>query len=67
MEQSVVPVVQGAAYSKAIFQMHPDRNLKAGRYLLGITVSNTKTGKIISEGDIPFALDMLDLLWKCSC
>ena len=67
LEQSIVPVIDGIASSKAIFQIRPDSNIKPGRYLLGITVSNTKTGKIVNEGDMPFALDMLDLIWKCSC
>jgi hypothetical protein len=67
LEDSIVPVRNGTASSKVIFNIRPGSGLKAGHYYLTIIARDTATGNTIREGEIPFALDMLDLIWKCSC
>lgn len=66
-EEPVVPVRNGVASSKVIFNILPEGRVRAGRYYLTIIVSDVETSRIIREGEIPFALDMLDLIWRCSC
>jgi hypothetical protein len=66
-EDTVVPVRNGRVSSKVIFKFQPEDGIKAGRYALTIIARDTATGKIIQEGDVPFTVDMLDLIWKCSC
>jgi hypothetical protein len=67
LEDSIVPVRNGTASSKVIFNLRPGSGLKAGHYYLTIIARDTATGNTIREGEIPFALDMLNLIWKCSC
>ena len=64
---AVVPVRDGIASSRVIFTFKPEAGIKAGRYHLAIIARDTATGRIIREGEIPFVIDALDLLWKCSC
>ncbi|MFI5296356.1 MAG: hypothetical protein ACHQ0Y_15185 [Thermodesulfovibrionales bacterium] len=66
-EETVVPVRNGVASSKVIFNILPEGRVGAGRHYLTIIASDVGTGRIIREGEIPFALDMLDLIWRCSC
>ena len=67
LEDAVVPVRDGIASSKVIFTFKPEAGIKAGRYHLAIIARDTATGRIIREGEIPFVIDALDLIWKCSC
>ena len=67
LEDAVVPVWGGVASSKVIFTFKPEAGIKAGRYHLAIIARDTATGRIIREGEIPFVIDALDLIWKCSC
>jgi hypothetical protein len=66
LESAVVPVKNGVASSKVTFNFHSGAGMKAGRYALTVIGRDT-SGKIIRQGEIPFAVDMLDLIWKCSC
>lgn len=66
-EETVVPMRNGVAFSKVIFNIRPEGRLRAGRYHLNIIARDAATGRIVREGEIPFALDMLDLIWRCSC
>ena len=66
-EENVVPVRNGVAFSKVIFNVRPEGRLRAGRYHLAIVARDAATGLIVREDEIPFALDMLDLIWRCSC
>jgi hypothetical protein len=67
LEGTVVPVKNGTASSRVIFNFQTGAGMKAGRYALTVVARDTASGKIIREGEIPFAVDMLDLIWKCSC
>ena len=66
-EETVVPVKNGVAFSKVIFNIRPEGRFRAGHYHLTIIARDAATGRIVREGEIPFALDMLDLIWRCSC
>ncbi len=66
-EETVVPVRNGVAFSKVIFNIRPEDTLRAGRYYLPIIARDAATGSIVRKDEIPFALDMLDLIWLCSC
>jgi hypothetical protein len=66
-EEPVVPMRNGVASSKVIFNIRPEDRLWAGRHYLTVIVRDAATGRIVREGEIPFALDMLDLIWRCSC
>jgi hypothetical protein len=66
-EETVVPVRNGVALSKVIFNIRPEVRLRAGRYHLTIIARDAATGGVVREDEIPFALDMLDLIWLCSC
>lgn len=66
LEDSVIPVKNGMASSRVIFNFQPGAGMKAGRHALTVIARDT-SGKIIRQGEIPFAVDMLDLIWKCSC
>ena len=66
-EETVVPVSNGLAFSKVIFNIRPEDKLRAGRYHLAIVARDAATGLIVREDEITFALDMLDLIWLCSC
>jgi hypothetical protein len=67
LEDTVVPVQNGMASSRVIFIFEPEAGIKAGRYHLTIIARDATTGSIIREGEIPFVIDPLDLIWKCSC
>jgi len=66
-EETVVPVKNGVAFSKVIFNIRPEGRFRAGHYHLTIIARDVATGRIVREGEIPFALDMFDLIWRCSC
>jgi hypothetical protein len=66
-EETVVPVKNGVAFSKVIFNIRPEGRLSAGNYDLSIIARDAATGRIVREDGMPFALDMLDLIWLCSC
>jgi hypothetical protein len=66
-EETVVPMRNGVVFSKVIFNIRPEGRLRAGRYHLTIIARDAATGRIVKEGEIPFALDMLELIWRCSC
>jgi len=66
-EETVIPMRNGVAFSKVIFNVRPECRLRAGRYHLPIIARDAATGRIVSEGKLPFALDLLDLIWRCSC
>lgn len=67
IEDTVVPVRNDIASSKLIFNFQSGAGMKAGRYALTVIARDTVSGKVIREGEIPFAVDMLDLIWECSC
>ena len=67
LEDTVVPVRNGIASSKVKFRFEPGAGVRAGRYHLAIIARDTATGNIVHEGEIPFVIDALDLIWKCSC
>ena len=67
LEGTAVPVRNGMVSSKVIFKFQPGAEIKAGRYALTIIARDIATGINIREGGIPFAVDILDLTWKCSC
>jgi hypothetical protein len=67
LEETVVPVRDGVAFSQVIFNIRPEGRFRAGHYHLSIIARDAATGRVVIEGEIPFALDMLDLIWRCSC
>lgn len=67
VEGTAVPLRNGMASSKVIFKFQPGAGVKAGRYPLTIIGRDTATGITIREAEIPFDVDILDLIWKCSC
>jgi hypothetical protein len=66
-EETAIAVKNGVAFSKVIFNIRTEGRLRAGRYHLTIIATDAATGRIVSEGELPFNLDMLDLIWRCSC
>jgi len=66
-EETVVAMNNGVAFSKVIFNIRPEGRLRSGHYHLTIIARDAATGRIVSEGGLPFNLDMLDLIWRCSC
>lgn len=66
-EETVIAMKNGLAFSNVIFNIRPEGRLRAGRYHLTIIARDAATGRIVSEGELPFNLDMLDLIWRCSC
>jgi hypothetical protein len=66
-EETLVPMRNGVAFSKVIFNIRPEGRFRAGHYHLTIIARDAATGRIVREGEIPFALDMFDLIWRCSC
>ena len=67
LKDSIVPVRNGIASSKVIFNFLPEAGVESGPYYLIVIARDTANGNIIREGKIPFVVDMLDLIWKCSC
>jgi hypothetical protein len=67
LEATVIPVRNGVVSSNVIFNIRKGSGIKAGRYYLANIARDTATGQIIREGEILFALDLLDLIWRCSC
>lgn len=67
LDDTVVPVKNGMVSSRVIFNVQSGAGMKAGHYALTVIARDTASGKIIREGEIPFAVDLLDLIWKCSC
>lgn len=67
IESSVVRVRNSIASSRVIFNFRPEAGIKAGHYYLTVIARDADNGKIIREGEIPFAVDISDLTWKCSC
>ena len=67
IEGAVVQVRDSIASSQVIFNFRPEAGIKAGHDYLTIVARDTSTGSIIREGEMPFAVDILDLIWKCSC
>lgn len=67
LADTVVPVKNGMVLSKVLFNFQSGAGMKAGHYALTVIARDTAGGKIIREGTIPFAVDLLDLIWKCSC
>lgn len=61
-EETVVPMKNGVAFSKVIFNIRPEGRLRASHYYLTIIARDAATGRIVREGEIPFALDMLELI-----
>jgi hypothetical protein len=66
-EETVIAMKNGVAFSKVIFNIRPESRLRAGHYHLTIIARDAATGRIVSEGELLFNLDMLDLIWRCSC
>jgi len=67
IEETAVQVRGGIASSRVIFNLEPGAGVKADHYAVTIIAKDATSGKIIREGKIPFDIDMLDLIWKCSC
>ena len=67
LEETAVQVKHSVASSRVIFNFQPDAGIRAGRYAATIIARDATSGKIIRKGEIPFAIDALDFIWKCSC
>ncbi|HXX80382.1 MAG TPA: hypothetical protein VEI46_02475, partial [Thermodesulfovibrionales bacterium] len=67
IEETAVQVRGGIASSRVIFGLEQDAGVRAGHYAITIIARDAASGKMIREGKIPFDIDMLDLIWKCSC
>lgn len=67
LEKTAVRVRNGIASSKVIFNFKAGAGLRAGHYEVTIIARDAASGKVIRTGAMPFAIDMLDLIWKCSC
>jgi hypothetical protein len=66
-EEPVIPTKNGVVFSKVIFNLPLEGRVRPGRYHLTVIARDAVTGRIVKEIDIPFALDMLELIWRCSC
>lgn len=67
LEDTVVKAENGTVSSKVIFRLQPEATMRAGRYHVAVVASDAATQGIIRRGEIPYVLNMLDLIWKCSC
>lgn len=67
LKDPIVPVRNGIASSQVIFNFQPEAGIESGHYTLMVVARDAATGNIVHEGNIPFIVDMLDLIWKCSC
>lgn len=65
LEKYVVLVTEGVASSTAIFRLN--KGIRAGHHRLKIIAKDKATGDVISIGEIPFNVNMLDVIWECSC
>ncbi len=65
LEKYVVLATEGIAASTAIFRLN--KGISDGHHRLKIIAKDTATGDVISIGDIPFNVNMLDMIWRCSC
>lgn len=65
LRNSVVPVKNGIASSAAIMQF-PAKQVKPGTYFLKIEAKDS-SGKILRTGEIPFTVDMHEIVSTCSC
>jgi len=67
LEETAVQVRRGIASSRVTFNCERGARVRAGHYAITIIARDAASGKMIREGKIPFDIDMLDLIWKCSC
>lgn len=67
LEQREVLVINGLASSRALFAFTAEDKIKPGTYYLRIAAEDTATGRIIRSGTIPFIVDILETIAKCSC
>jgi hypothetical protein len=67
LEDTIVPVTNGQATSRAVFGFFPQGDIKPGTYYLNILARDNASGKIIHTGEIPFIVDMEEIIAGCSC
>jgi hypothetical protein len=67
LEDSIVSVTNGKAASRAVFGFPAQGVIKPGTYYLNILARDTTSGKIIHTGEIPFIVDMEEIIAGCSC
>lgn len=67
LEDTITPVTNGKAASRAMFVFPSDSDIKPGTYYLNILARDTVSGKIIHSGEIPFIVDMEEIIAGCSC
>lgn len=65
LEKAAVEVKDGVAASVATFRL--TKAISDGHHRLKIIAKDNATGNVIGEGEIPFNVNILDVLWKCSC
>lgn len=65
LENDVVLVREGIASSTAVFRLN--KGVNYGHHRLAIIAKDVATGAVVSTGEIPFNVNMMDIIWKCSC
>ncbi len=65
LDKSVIKVNSGIAASTVTFRLN--KAISDGHHRLKIIAKDNATGNVIGEGEIPFNVNILDVLWKCSC
>jgi len=67
LEDTRVPVKNGQAASQAVFGFPSQGKIKPGTYYLNILARDSVSGKVIHTGEIPFIVDMEEIIAGCSC
>jgi hypothetical protein len=67
IEGAVTEVRDGMASSRVVFDLRPGAGLRAGHYSLTVIARDAATGDIVRKGEIPFGVDIREIIWKCSC
>jgi len=67
LKESIVSVINGQAASQALFVFPSQGEIKPGTYYLNILARDNVSGKIIHTGEIPFIVDMEEIVAGCSC
>lgn len=65
LDTPVIQVNNGVAASTVTFRVN--KAISDGHHKLKIIAKDKVTGNVISTGIIPFNVNMLDIIWKCSC
>lgn len=67
LEDTMVPVRNGKASSRVVFGFPSQKAISPGTYYLNIRALDNTSGKVLHSGEIPFIVDMDEIIGGCSC